>query len=225
MTAAKRTFRPWRLINGIFAIIGFLVASIICAPQLLAFPHHADIGETRVYSEAPLNVAAMRTVLARADARLATSPIYREPVGTRVFLTEGGWRWRVLALTAGDSVGFTRPWSDLISGAVILNRSDVASDTTNSIRSLSGTIAHERTHIMVRRHLGLMAGIALPNWISEGYADHVAGEPDVNHPAIARLRAVQPDHLVFFYIAARRRVEAALAANGGSVDALLSMPE
>jgi hypothetical protein len=225
VTAAKRTFRPWRLINGVFASIGLWLASIICAPQLLAFPHHADIGTTRVYAETPLDVAAMRMVLARADALLATSPIYREPVGTRVFLTDGRWRWRVLALTAGGSVGFTRPWSDLVSDAVILNRSDVASDTTNSIRSLSGTIAHERTHIMVRRHLGLMAGVALPDWISEGYADHVAGEPDVNDPAVARLRATQPDHPVFFYIAARRRVEAALAANGGSVETLLSMPE
>jgi hypothetical protein len=222
MSDAKQKRRPiWRWVNRAFGLFGLLFASVICAPQLLAFPHQTQIGATRVYSEAPLDVAAMRPVLARADRLLAASPLYRAPAGTRVFLTNGGWRWRVLALTAGDSLGFTRPWSDLVSDAVIMNRSDVAGDATSSVRSLSGTIAHERTHIMVRRHLGLIDGLRLPTWISEGYADHVAGEPDVGDPDLARWRVARPDHPVFFYIEARQRVERVLRANGGDVEALL----
>ncbi len=220
--AKTRRRRVLTLINSGFALLGLCLASVIAAPQLLAFPYQAQIGATRIYAESPVDIAKARQMLRRADERLATSPLHDGPVGTRIFLTDGGWRWRVLALSSSDAVGLTRPLSDVVSDAVILNRSDVARDRTNSVRTLSGIIAHERTHILVRRHLGLVRGIALPRWISEGYADHVAGEPDPDDPDLARLGAARPDHPLFFYLDARRRVEAALAASGNDVDALLA---
>ena len=226
MTDPKRPFRPWRWLNMVFCVVGLCMASIIGAPQLLAFPYHANIGATRVYAEEPLDVATLRPVLARADARLATSPLYRAPVGTRIFLTSGGWRWRLLALTSSNALGFTRPVSDLVSDAVILNRGDIARDrvpTAYGSRSLSGVIAHERTHIMVRRHLELVAGIRLQAWISEGYADHVAGESTLSEAQAAELAARGERGQAIFYYQSRQRVEAALEANGDDVDALLHM--
>lgn len=214
--------RPLRLLNMAFGLFALLLASVVCAPQLLAFPYQAQIGATRVYAEAPIDVAAMRRVLRRADALLARSPLYREPVGTRVFLTNGGWRWRVIALTSNGAVGLTRPGSDMVSDAVIIGPSNAAADTVTSVRSLSGTIAHERSHIMVRRHVGMITGVRLPRWISEGYADVIAGEPDPNDPDLEQWRAADPHHPVFFYIDARQRVAAALAKNGGDVDRLLT---
>jgi hypothetical protein len=224
MTDTTHKFRPWRWANRVIGIVGLLFGCCVAAPQLLAFPYYADIGETRVYSETPLNLKSLRPVVARADARLATSPIFVKPVGTRIFLTNGGWRWRLLALTTGDAVGLTRPVSDLVSGAVILNRSDIRRDTVSGrygTRSLSGVIAHERTHIMVRQHLGLVAGIRLPRWISEGYADHVAGESALSAEQVARIRADGSNHPALFYYEARQRVEAQLAVNGGDVETLL----
>jgi hypothetical protein len=229
MSEAARTGRRKRsrflhLMNWCFGLLGLLLGSVVVAPQLLAFPHQMTIGATRVYAEAPIDRTAMARVLLRADTRVATSPLHDGPVGTRVFLTDGGWRWRVLALTTSDSVGFTRPLSDVVSDAVILNHSDVRGDSVSSrygTRSLSGVIAHERTHIMVRRHLGMVAGITLPRWISEGYADHVAGESTLSAAEVARLLAEGESHPAIFYYEARRRVETELAANGGDVDALL----
>lgn len=215
----------WRLVNFALGIIGLCLASVVVAPQLLAFPYQAQVGTTRVYAEAPIDPLAVHRVLARADARLATSPLYHAPVGTRVFLTSGGWRWRVLALTSGNALGFTRPWSDMVSDAVIINSSDVAGDRISTAyreRSLSGVIAHERTHIMVRRHVGLIRGLMLPAWISEGYADHVAGESTLNAAQAAALVARGRHDRPLFYYQARQRVEAMLAANGGDVDALLA---
>jgi hypothetical protein len=214
----------WRIANFCLGLIGLLLGSAVVAPQLLAFPYHADVGATRVYAEAPLDPAAVRTVLARADARLATSPLFDRPVGTRVFLTDGGWRWRVLALASGSALGLTRPWSDMVSDAVILNRSDIGKDrisTPFGTRSLSGVIAHERTHIMVRRHLGPIDGLLLPRWINEGYADHVAGESTLSAAEAARLRSEGRSPVALFYFDSRKRVEAELAANGGDVEALL----
>jgi hypothetical protein len=224
MTATIRPSRAWRWLNMAFGIIGLSFASVICAPQLLAFPYQAQVGATRVYAETPLNQMALRMVLGRADARLATSPLYRPPVGTRIFLTDGGWRWRLLALNNSNALGLTRPVSDMVSDAVIIHRGDVASDqiaTAYGPRLLSGVIAHERTHIMVRRHVGLIGGVRLPTWISEGYADHIAGESTLNAAQAAALTARGDQGRGLFYYHARRRVAAALAANGGHVDALL----
>lgn len=114
----------------------------------------------------------------------------------------------------------------MVSDAVILNRSDIARDSVSSLygtRSLSGVIAHERTHIMVRRHLGLVAGVRLPRWISEGYADHVAGESRLTAAQATQLRAEGSTDPGIFYFESRQRVEAALAANDGDVEALLRM--
>jgi hypothetical protein len=217
--------RPmWRWLNMVFGVFGVLLASAVCAPQLLAFPYHVDVGSTRVYAEAPLDVASLRPVLARADTLLATSPIYWEPVGTRIFLTNGGWRWRVLALTSHDTLAFTRPSSDLVSDAVIIHQGNVLRDEVSTpfgTRSLSGIIAHERTHIMVRRHMGLIASIRIPGWINEGYADYIASESTLSPAQAADLAARSEGGRASFYYAARRRVEAALSANGGDVDALL----
>jgi hypothetical protein len=224
MTAAKRPLRLWRWLNGAVGLVVMYLASIICAPQLLAFPYQAQVDATRVYAEVPINPVALRAVLARADARLATSPLYRAPVGTRIFLTDGGWRWRLLALNNSDALGLTRPVSDMVSDAVIIHQGDVASDqiaTAYGARRLSGVIAHERTHIMVRRHVGLIGGVRLPTWISEGYADHIAGESTLNAAQAAALTARGDQGRALFYYNARRRVAAALAANGGDVDALL----
>lgn len=219
------TRRTWRLVNCGLALIGLLLGSVIVAPQLLAFPHVAEIGGSRIYAERPIDREATTRMLTRADARLATSPLFDAPVGKRVFLTDGGWRWHVLAMTSGGALGLTRPWSDIVSDAVILNRSDVVGDRMmgGSGRSLSSVVAHERTHVMVRRHLGLIDGIRLPRWIREGYADHVAGESTLGAAEVAALRARDEDHPAIFYYEARRRVETALAANGGDVEALLQM--
>lgn len=216
-----------RGVNAIFLAAGLLLSSVVLAPQVLAFPFQARFGTTTVYAETPIDRAAMVNVLERADRRLATSPLYTSPVGTRVFLTDGGWRWRVLALTSADTLALTRPGSDLVSDAVLINRSDAARDRmldkngTLMRRSLSSIIAHERTHIMVRRHLGMINAIMLPRWISEGYADHVAGESTLTAAEVATKRARGEKGRAVFYFEARRRVSAVLAANGNNVEALL----
>ena len=228
-TAAKRTWRPIWTINTLLGVVGLFLASCIMAPQLLAFPYVERIGASTLYAERPIDRQAAARVLARADARLRTSPLYTAPVGTRVFLTSGGWRWRVLSVGSGTSFGLTRPVSDLVSDAVILNHGSLAHDRfwngkrIGTRRTLSGVIAHERTHVMVRRHLGLVDDIGLPRWISEGYADHVAGESTLRAEDVARLRAQGRSHMAIFYYESRQRVEAALKANGRDVDALLHM--
>lgn len=208
-------------------LIAYPTASV-AMPQLLFFPYEAQIGSSRVYAEAPLDRGAMRRVLERADVRLATSPLADRKVGTRVFLTSGGWRWRFLSLGSGTSLGLTRPMSDLLADAVIVNRRAVSIDGGGpngpiaSRRRLSSVIAHERTHILLRHRLGWLRASTLPFWKSEGYADYVAGDSTLSADEAERLRAVGTKSPALAYYDARIRVTAALAANGGDVQKLLN---
>ncbi|MEQ1687721.1 MAG: hypothetical protein ABL874_04025 [Sphingopyxis sp.] len=219
--------RTVKWLGYVAGTIGMMFASCLAAPQLLAFPHVATIGTTRVYAETPIDEARMAAILHAADARLAASPLYDEPVGTRVFLTDGGWRWRALALNTSGAFALTRSFSSALSDAVIIGRHSITqnhvynSQTIGGVRRLSDIIAHERTHIMMERSIGWLADKRLPRWKREGYADYVAGSSSLSAGDVARLRAQGAEHPALLYYEGRRRVAAALATNGGDVGALL----
>lgn len=212
-------------------LVGLLIAyptASVAMPQMLFFPYQAQIGTTRVYAESPIDRVAMAQTLARADARLATSPLDDRTVGTRLFLTDGGWRWLLLSFGSRTSLALTRPMSDLMADAVIVNRRAVSIDgaAPDGIRKrrLSSVVAHERTHMLVRVHLGWVRALTLPLWKSEGYADYVAGDSTLSAAEAERLRAAGSKHMALAYYDARLRVTAALAKNGGDVRKLLREP-
>lgn len=214
-------------------LIGLLAAyptASVAMPQMLFFPYQLQVGTTRVYAEAPVDRAAMAQVLARADARLATSPLDDRIIGTRLFLTSGGWRWQLLAFGSRTSLALTRPMSDLLADAVIVNRRSVSIDggepegPVANGRRLSSVVAHERTHMLVRAHLGWARALTLPFWKSEGYADYVAGDSTLSADQAAQFRAAGSKHPALAYYDARIRVTQALAANGGDVRKLLTEP-
>ena len=201
--------------------------SALAAPQLLAFPHHAEIGTTRVYSETPFRTDDMRRILARSDTLTARTG-RSDPAGTRIFLTDGGWRWTILALTSRRAFAYTRPISTIVSDAVIVNRADPSADmavngrAVGGKRSLSGVIAHERTHIWTGRALGLVENALLPNWQREGYADYVAQETSLTAAEYARLKRSGIDHPAIPYYEGRQRIEAMAKINGGTIAAMFS---
>ncbi|OYY79249.1 MAG: hypothetical protein B7Y43_02115 [Sphingomonas sp. 28-62-20] len=189
----------------------------------LAFPFHRQIGGHHISAEFPIP-SAMDAVLARADQRLSTSAIAVPGLGSRIFLTNGGWRWRALAKASVSAFAISRPGSEL----VIVNRSDMVRDLAfngrriGGVRPLSQVIAHEMAHGLLRRHFGLAAAQAAPAWKVEGYCDFVAGGGSLSDAEAARLIAAGTDHPALPYYLGRKRVEAILARNGGSVDALFA---
>lgn len=197
------------------------IAGAFYAPLLLAFPYKAKIGRTTVWSVTPIS-SKIGNVLARSDALLAQSPLFDPPPPTSVYLTGGGWRWTILSVGASDSFALTRP----LGGAIIVNSSAIDLDRVSrgrglgTVRSLSGVIAHETTHNLIRRRYGMVQAIQLPQWLAEGYPDYVARESSLSDAQVAALRAANKDHPALPYFQGRRRVAATLAKSGGSVDDL-----
>jgi hypothetical protein len=201
---------------------GYLIVSVFFMPQWLLFPHHRIVEGVSVYSDAPIPDEAAG-VAERSGALLQASALFKrgEAFGP-IFLTDGGWRWRLLSVGAGGSFALTRPSTE----SIVVNRSDFRSDKVwngSSIageRSLSGVIAHERTHTLIRRRFGALADRAYPTWVREGYCDFVAGSSTLSDRQAAEARAANPRLPALIYYDARQRVTAVLASNGGSVQAL-----
>lgn len=198
----------------------YLITSLF-HPPLLLFPHKRMVGVTPVYSESPIS-DEMVGVVARADALVRTSPMFTPGVLNRpVYLTKGGLRWRLLTLNS-TALAISRPPTE----ALVINRSSVSTDQVwNSVdpfpaRDLSGVIAHERTHVLIRQRFGLLGSRLYPTWVVEGYCDHVSGSGSMSDQTAARLIAEGRRTPGQFYYESRRRVEQELEANGGSVDEL-----
>lgn len=205
----------------VVAAVLYLPASLFF-PRMLLFPYRAMAGETPIYSSTPIP-PEMDDVIARADARVRESAIFAPGVLRRpIFLTDGGARWRLLSFGATTGFGLNRP----LGGNIVINRSSIAGDrvwngsTVAGSRALTGVIAHERTHMLIRGRFGLLADGRYPVWVREGYCDHVAGGGTLSDAEAARLRAEGGGSRALFYYDSRKRVEQTLRDNGGSVDAL-----
>lgn len=201
-----------------------LLASPLVAPQLLAFPHYAEAGDSQVWSETPIDQAALEKVMARAETLVSASPISREREPRRIFLTDGSWRWLWLANIHRGTFALTR----LGGQNLIVNRADFAADRIVSnrkvggSRKLSSVLAHEITHGVLLHHFGAIAMMQQPRWRVEGYCDHVAQESALTPEEVARIEARGEKHPALLYYHGRKQVETALARNGGSVDALFA---
>jgi hypothetical protein len=197
-------------------------ATAYAKPSLLPWGWHGEIGRYDVYAATPPD-PRLSAELARAGQLVAASPIDDRAIRPTLYLTDGGWRWRFLSLAQGDAFGLTRAEF----AVTILNRSDTAQDAIFARgyrRTLSGVVAHETTHVLQRRRLGLIGYGRMPAWIKEGYADYVARESTLSDADVARLRRDGRSDPAIFYHDARLRVADALA-HGESVDQLLASGE
>jgi hypothetical protein len=122
----------------------------------------------------------INAVLDKVEARLATSSINDDRVKPKVFLTNSYGLYRGLSLNLGWN-SFGKGYPLLPTSNVFINKSDLASDQvfrnapTNNSRSLSGVIAHEVTHLLIRNRYGYWRNVMMPAWKKEGYAEYVAG--------------------------------------------------
>ena len=136
---------------------------------MLAFPYNQRVGPVTVYAERPID-PRIGSELSRAKGLLRTSPLYAGPLDRSLFLTDGGWRWRLLAIQSPGAFAFRRPFSS----AIAFNRSDIGEDRVTNGRAIGGTrtlpgvIAHETTHIMIANHLSELRSAMLPTWQQGG---------------------------------------------------------
>ena len=211
-------------LHWIVAAVLAVLASPLFAPQLLAFPYKAEVAGSTIRSVEPIDAAELDPVMDRALAKVAASPLAEPGEHRDIFLTDGGWRWTWLANSTRGAFALTRPLTE----DVIVNRSAPARDIAfngapvGGDRSLSGLLAHEFTHGLIRRHFGQVASLQFPRWLVEGYCDYIAGESSLDPAEVAALDAADSRHPALLYYHGRQRAEATLKKNGGSVERLFA---
>src|SRR5262245_54196105 len=110
---------------------------------------------------------------------------------TRIFLTGGFDVYALLSLYVGRN-SFGKSYAALPTDNVFINQADAANDLVfrsapASERSLSGVIAHEITHLWMRKRFGYWRNLAMPVWKKEGYAEYVAGGSTLDYQTGLRL--------------------------------------
>jgi len=189
--AAKTTNRVLRQLPAWIAATYLL---LLCFPQVL-FAHELSYRNLIIYSREPLD-KSIYDVLDRVESRLAASAAINGGVKPRIFLTSGFNVYALLSLYIGSN-SFGKSYAALPTDNVFINKADAAKDLVfrrapPNERSLSGVIAHEITHLWMRKRFGYWRNIAMPAWKKEGYAEYVAGGSTLDYETGRRMWKANP---------------------------------
>src|SRR5262249_35859258 len=110
-----------------------------------------------------------------------------------------------------------------------INKSDAANDLVfrnapeHNHRSLSGVIAHEITHLLIRKRYGYLRNLTMPTWKKEGYAEYVAGDSTLDYETGVRMWKANPqDDTGYQYFKYQMLVKYLLEHDKLSVDDLFN---
>src|SRR6266850_6965038 len=193
--AARANSRAYRTLRYLFVSIVVVYVLLLCFPQVL-FANQVSYKNLKIYSREPLD-QNLYAVLDRVESRLATSEINNQEVKPRIFLTNGFTFYELLGLYLGRG-SFGKGLLVLPPDNVFINKSDLALDlvfrksAANNQRSLSGVIAHETTHLLIRKKFGYWRNLTMPTWKKEGYAEYVAGSTTLSYETGVRMWKENP---------------------------------
>lgn len=168
---------------------------LLSFPQVL-FAHEVSYKNFTVYAREPLD-QSVYSMLDKVETRLSASPLNTPEVKPKIFLTGSTRLYSTLTLYIGGN-SFGKGLPVLPTSNVFINDADVAQDLvfrnapTNNQRSLSGVVAHEVTHLLIRRKFGYVKNITMPTWKKEGYAEYVAGGSTLDYDTGVRMWKANP---------------------------------
>ena len=199
---AYRRYRAARARNRAFKVLRYGVISIVigyvlllCFPQVL-FAHVVSYRNFTIYSREPLD-QKVYAILDKVESRFTASQINSQDIKPRVFLTNSFGLYSSLSLFLGSN-SFGKGFATLPTDNVFINKSDLANDLvfrnapSNRERSLSGVIAHEITHLLIRKRFGFWRNLTMPTWKKEGYAEYVAGGSTLSYETGVKLWKQNP---------------------------------
>jgi hypothetical protein len=176
--AAKKKSKAYRITRSVIVVASAAFIILLSFPQLL-FAHEMSYNSFKIYSREPID-QSVTAVLNKVQERFESSPLKNDEVKPRVFLINNFRAYSMLSLYIGAN-SFGKGYAVLPTDNIFINKSDIAKDlvfrnsAANNLRSLSGVIAHETTHLLIRKRFGYWRNLTMPTWKKEGYAEYVAG--------------------------------------------------
>lgn len=175
---AKANNRAYRITRNVALALAAALLLLLSFPQLL-FAHETSYKNFKVYSRQPLD-QSINAVLDKAEARLATSPLNSDEVKPRLLLVDSFRLYKGFSLYLGAN-SFAKGYPIIPTSNIFINKCDPSRNlvfrdaASNSERSLSSVVAHEVTHLLIRKRFGYWRNVTMPAWKKEGYAEYVAG--------------------------------------------------
>ena len=191
----KRKSKLRRVGRYLFLSLAAAYLLLLNFPQVL-FAHEVSYKNFTVYSREPLD-QSVYTMLDKVEARLSASPLNTPDVKPKIFLTGSHRLYSALSLNIGAN-SFGKGLPLLPASNVFINQTDVGQDLVfrkapiNTQRSLSGVVAHEVTHLLIRKKFGYVKNVTMPTWKKEGYCEYVAGGSTLDYETGVRLWKANP---------------------------------
>ena len=165
-----------RILSAAGALVG-AYALLLCFPSPL-FYYSVRADNLVLHTDLPFSEEAGRNVLRLAAGKLARSPLDSKEIEHHVYICQARWRQR-LFFHKNYGVGGVAPYP--FSPNVFLRDARIEANRligpsgqpVTGARTLDYYIAHEITHQLTGRALGVRAYFDLPQWVREGYADYV----------------------------------------------------
>jgi hypothetical protein len=224
-------FRRKRIIRAIlFAILGLVVLfvlylALLCHPGLF-FRYTFTRGGITLFSDEPIPPDSAGRVLEEVERRLAQSPLAtpQRLQDLRIYICNRRWRFALFANYRHRVGGLTyTPLTDnVFLRAVRFDANRLIGPSgreTPGERTLVYFMAHELTHVLVGRELGLVKYSQLPRWKNDGYADLIGKGGDFDYERVREQfrrkdRELDPDrsgpylryHLLVAYLLGHRGV-------------------
>lgn len=193
--AAKAKSKAYRIVRYAFLLIAAAFVFLLVYPQVL-FAHEVRYKNFTVYSRQPLD-QNIYTVLDKVEVQLSKSPINDTSVHPKIFLTNSQKLYSLLSLYIGQN-SFGKGYPLLPTSNVFINETDISRDLvfrkapTGNQRSLSGVLAHEITHLHIRKKLGHVRNVTLPTWKKEGFCEYVAGGSTLDYETGVKMWKANP---------------------------------
>lgn len=166
--------RLFKRVGFTLTSLGLVYLGLFLYPQL-AFGKKITYKSFEVYSHDSLD-AAIYSVLDSAQALLNRSEFYKpDHIKQKIFVTSGFNEYTFWAFTSSGAFAVNQK----LTNNIFLAQTNIAENVIKrnseeyNVRSLSGVIAHETTHALLR---AAFDGQDLTVWENEGYCDYVANE-------------------------------------------------
>lgn len=223
-----------RRAGQVCTVLAVLFVGLHLFPQAL-FAYNMSTDGITIYSRSPLPPEAA-SCAARAAQLLKQSELAVPGRQEHVYVCDAHWLFCLFSPGSPSAFAISVPLTDKVFVAAVDFSADVAIRAGSEFnkRSFSSLVAHEITHGLIRHRLGVLRSMRLPDWVDEGYCDHVAressfpeaeglrlfasgqGHPSVSYRYFSYRQMVrhlmEHQHLTFLQLVARANESAAVAA-------------
>ena len=171
-----------KIINLLLGGISLTYVVIIMFPSFL-FANNLEYKSFNVYyHSSEINIEKLKLVLDKSQNLLNNTELYKAGINQDIFFCSSYNEFTFFALMSRKAFGINNP----ISQNIFLSKSSISENyilsngEENNKNSLSGVIAHETVHSLLRNELGILKYKLLPSWKNEGYSDFIAKESSFN---------------------------------------------